>query len=178
MILKAIKFAERKHKGQTRKVSGKPYLTHPIMASYILVKYKKSKHMEELIVAMLLHDTIEDTKTTFIELAKNFTTLVASLVHELTNIDEEIKLVGKKEYLLKKMLGMSNYALVCKLIDTMVNIEDNPSQKYVEDTIVNLITLKSKRKLTKTQTEIWNDLYLKARKIDYNIKEIKKNIGL
>ena len=165
MILKAIKFAEKKHKGQTRKVSGKPYLIHPIMASYMLVKYKTSKHIEELIVAMLLHDTLEDTNTTFVEIAKKFTPLVASLVHELTNNNDEIEKVGKKVYLLKKMLGMSNYALVCKLIDTMVNIDDHPKPKYVSDTLSNLIELKQKRKLTKTQKKIWDDLYIKVRQV-------------
>jgi guanosine-3',5'-bis(diphosphate) 3'-pyrophosphohydrolase len=165
MILKAIKFAEKKHKGQTRKVSGEPYLTHPIMASYVIVKYKKSKHIEELIVSMILHDTLEDTETTFVELAKNFTPLVASLVHELTNDVNEIKRVGKKEYLLTKMLGISNYALVCKLIDTMVNIDDHPKPEYVNNTYINLIELAKKRKLTKSQISIWDDLMIKVQNI-------------
>lgn len=159
MLLKAIKFCETKHQGQVRKGSGKPYATHPIIASYLLAKYKQSHRMEELLVAMLLHDTLEDTETSFLEIAEEFTPLVASLVLELTSCEDTIAKVGKNEYLKTKMLGMSSWGLVLKLVDRLSNIMDNPSEKYLKDTDELMYYLKSNRKLTKTQECIVNDIY-------------------
>ena len=162
MILKALKFAEDKHEGQYRKGSGKPYVTHPIMVSYLLAKYKQSKHLEELIVAAILHDTLEDTDTDFIELASEFTPLVASLVLELTSDDEMIKKIGKNNYLCIKTVGMSSYGLVLKLVDRLNNISDNPKESYIKDTIKMMAYLKMKRKLSKTHKRIVDDILLEC----------------
>lgn len=154
MIYKAIKFAEAKHDGQVRKGSNLPYVTHPINVSYLLAKFKQSKNLEELMVAAILHDTIEDTNTTFIEIATEFSPLVASLVLELTSDEKEIKRVGKREYLKKKMIGISNYGLVLKLVDRLSNIMDKPWKKYIEETEEIMAYISEKRTLTKTQTAI------------------------
>lgn len=159
MIYKAIKFADDKHQGQVRKGTGKPYVTHPIMVSYLLNKYKQSKNIEELTVAAILHDTLEDTNTDFIEIAREFTPLVASLVLELTSDEEEIKKYGKNEYLIKKMLGISNYALVIKLLDRLNNVSDQPKIGYINDTLKMIEEVSAKRKLTKTQKTIMIDIH-------------------
>ena len=49
MITKALKFASEKHFGQKRKVSGLPYIVHPVMVSYLVQKYKSSERMDELV---------------------------------------------------------------------------------------------------------------------------------
>jgi len=162
MIYKAIKFAEEKHQGQVRKGSGQPYVTHPIITSYLLAKFKRSKHLEELIVSAILHDTLEDTETSFIEIANEFTPLVASLVLELTSDDDQIKLVWKNEYFKKKLLGISNYALVLKLVDRLSNVSDNPKHQYVVDTDDLMIHLLKYRKLTKTQKNIVDEIKQKC----------------
>lgn len=162
MIYKAIKFAEEKHQGQIRKGSGLPYVTHPIITSYLLAKFKRSKHIEELIVAAILHDTLEDTETTFVEIAEAFTPLVASLVFELTSDEEQIKLLGKNEYFKKKLLGISNYALVLKLVDRLSNISDNPKHQYVVDTQELVEHISKNRKLTATQKNIIKEIKQKC----------------
>ena len=98
LILKAIEFASRKHKGQVRKVSGGKYITHPLLVSYLVAQYKTSKNLETLICAALLHDTVEDTKTTYTEILKGFGIEVAQLVFELTSDPAELKRVGKVEH--------------------------------------------------------------------------------
>jgi (p)ppGpp synthase/HD superfamily hydrolase len=158
MIYKAIKFAEDKHKGQIRKVSGAPYVTHPINTSYLLAKFKRSKHIEELIAASILHDTLEDTETTFVELATEFSPLVASLVFELTSDEEQIKILGKNEYFKKKLLGISSYGLVLKLVDRLSNVRDNPKLQYIQDTIDLMNYISRKRKLTKSQKAIVEEI--------------------
>lgn len=158
MILKALKFSNRKHHGQVRKGSGAAYVTHPIAVSYLVAAYKRSKHLEELISAALLHDALEDTDTTFIEIAQKFTPLVASLVLELSNDPEQIEKVGKLEYQKKKILGMSSYGLIIKLADRLHNISDHPTDKMVADTIELLEFLKKNRKLSKTHKAIIADI--------------------
>jgi (p)ppGpp synthase/HD superfamily hydrolase len=158
LVLKAIEFASKKHKGQVRKVSNSPYVTHPLAVSYLVSSFKKSKHLDEILAACLLHDTLEDTETTFIELAKEFTPLVASLVHELTSDSIAIKELGKARYLANKMYGMSSYALVIKLADRLHNISDNPSQKMIDDTNYILTTIEQRRKLSKTHKAIIKEI--------------------
>jgi (p)ppGpp synthase/HD superfamily hydrolase len=165
-ILKALEFAVKKHEGQFRKGSGLEYVTHTIAVSYLVGKYKTSKRLEYLIIAAILHDTLEDTDTSFIELAEEFGPLVASLVLELTNDPEQIKKFGKLEYQKRKCLGISSYALVIKLCDRLHNISDQPTDKMVSDTDELLDFLKKNRNLSKTQKEIITAIEKKIEEID------------
>lgn len=158
LVLKALKFATQKHQGQVRKGSGLDYVTHTIAVSYILAAFKRSKHFEELIVAAILHDTLEDTDTTFIELATEFTPLVASLVLELSNDEEQIKLLGKLAYHKKKLVGMSSYGLVIKLADRLHNVSDQPTEKMVIETIELMEHLKENRRLSGTQFKLVEEI--------------------
>lgn len=158
LIYKAIKFAEEKHKGQVRKKSGIDYVSHPIVTSYILSNFKKSKNLGDLIAAAILHDTLEDTDTNFLEIAEEFSPLVASLVLELTSPEEEIKKLGKNEYLKKKIIGISSYGLVLKLCDRLANIMDNPKESYIIDTIDMMKYILKNRKCSKTQRLIIHEI--------------------
>lgn len=157
-IHEAIRFADKCHKGQFRKGNGLPYITHPIAVSYLLARYKASKHLEELIIASILHDVLEDTSATHVQLAKKFGPMVASIVSELTNDPVQIAQMGKLDYQTKKVLGISSYALVCKLVDRLHNISDGPSKKMVIDTVELMARLKKGRKLSKTQQRIVTDI--------------------
>lgn len=151
MTLKALLFAIERHEGQTRRGTNLPYITHPIAVSYLVAQFKRSKHLPELVAAAILHDVLEDTPTTFIELAERFTPLVASLVLELTSDQDEIDRIGKVEYLKAKMAGMSSYALTIKLADRLHNVSDRPTAKMVRDTLEILAHLRAIRRLTKSQ---------------------------
>lgn len=158
IIRKAIKFAEEKHQNQIRKMSGSPYIHHPLMVSYVAANFKKSKNLYKLIAASILHDTIEDTKTTPEEIAKEFGKLIASLVFELSDDKEEIAILGKLEYQKSKWAGLSNYGLFLKLCDRYCNILDGAGEKYLEDTSVIIKNLKRKRKLTASQRSILREI--------------------
>jgi guanosine-3',5'-bis(diphosphate) 3'-pyrophosphohydrolase len=162
MILKAIEFATKKHEGQSRRGTGEPYIVHPIMVSYILAQYKQSKNIDELICSALLHDTLEDTDTTFNEIVNEFTPLVASLVMELTSDETLISQIGKNEYLKIKLCGISNYGLILKFADRLGNISDNPSIKMVDDTIELINHVRKNRKLTASQALIAMDILSKC----------------
>lgn len=158
MVLKAIRLAEAWHAGQVRKGSNLPYVTHPVAVSYLLAKYKLSHRLEELLVAAILHDVMEDCGVSYEELEREFGTLVASLVQELTNDPAEIARVGKLEYQSAKLLTMSSWGLVLKLVDRLNNISDQPTAKMIHDTLELMARLRTYRPLTRTQQRIVADI--------------------
>ena len=154
MVLDALLFAIEQHDGQVRRGTDLPYITNRIAVSYIVAQFKRSRHLPELVTAAILHDVLEDTETSFADLATRFTPLVASLVHELTSDTAEIARVGKLEYLKSKMVGMSSYTLVIKLADRLHNISDRPTPKMVSDTLDILAHIQKARRLTATQQHL------------------------
>jgi len=85
-LIRAIRFANRKHRevGQRRKWSGKPYITHPVAVVRLLLRY--TEPTEAMLVAAALHDTVEDTNTTFDEIEEHFGKEVRDLVYWLTDV--------------------------------------------------------------------------------------------
>lgn len=80
---KALLFAYRAHEGQVRKYTGDPYITHPIAIAAIV---KSVTHTPDMIAAALLHDVVEDTDTSIIDVAVEFGEEVAELVFWLTDV--------------------------------------------------------------------------------------------
>jgi (p)ppGpp synthase/HD superfamily hydrolase len=115
---KALIFATEKHFGQTRRFTKEPYINHPKRVAEIVEQYTDD---ENLIVAAILHDALEDTPTTFDELAREFNLTIADLVWELTNDEGRIDELGKALYLLEKMIDMTDDALLIKLADRLDN---------------------------------------------------------
>ena len=135
----AIKLSTKAHSGQKRKFSNVDYIEHPFFVADILASLKISKHIDDLIVACILHDVVEDTYVTIEEIREIFGDFIASLVEELTSDIKEIKRIGKKEYLANKMLNMTSYGLVIKLSDRLHNILDLKKEypltkKYIIET--------------------------------------------
>jgi (p)ppGpp synthase/HD superfamily hydrolase len=154
MTLEAIRFAAQKHLGQIRKSSGLPYITHTIIVMEMIQRYKGcSKNIEELKCAAILHDTLEDTACDYNEIEHEFGPMVASLVLELTSDEAEIKRIGKNEYLKQKMLKMTGYAFILKLLDRMSNCLDAPRPVYLSDTI-ELIDFLLENRTTLSQRQI------------------------
>ena len=85
LLMKALSFAARKHRKQVRKGAEPiPYINHPIAVADLIVR-TGSVRDGETIAAALLHDTVEDTKTTFEELEAEFGLAIAKLVAEVTD---------------------------------------------------------------------------------------------
>ncbi len=80
LILRALSFSARKHKNQRRKgAEGSPYINHPIDVAETLWKVGCVRDIS-VIVAAILHDTVEDTETTLAEIEEHFGPVVRSLV--------------------------------------------------------------------------------------------------
>lgn len=77
MIEQAIIFATQAHKGQLRKVSQTPFILHPLAVGCILADAGES---EAVVVAGILHDTVEDTDVTLEQIRQKFGTEVADIV--------------------------------------------------------------------------------------------------
>ena len=154
---KALEFAIKYHKGQYRKNSNMPYVWHVMCVAKNVEFFKKSKNLELLLVAALLHDTYEDCEGVTLEMiAKEFGYKVAAIVEELSSDPVLVKEMGKTEYLKDKMTKMSSYALVIKLSDRLDNVKDlneaKPEfkERYKKETLDILTYIFTKRKLTKT----------------------------
>jgi len=103
-IEKAIKKATELHEGQFRKNTEKiPYISHPIEVTELLSSYTSD---EEVIVAGLLHDTIEDTEYSPKELEKEFGKKVYQIVIGVT--EPKIDSNGQKLPWVKRKAGYVN----------------------------------------------------------------------
>jgi metal dependent phosphohydrolase len=76
-IQKAIIFATKKHEGQKRKGTDIPYIVHPMEVMQILTAMDCS---QDVIIAGILHDTLEDTDTTPEEIKEAFGNAVLAIV--------------------------------------------------------------------------------------------------
>lgn len=167
MIQKAIEYAKVKHSGQNRLFSKEPYVNHPIRVMQIIDENKKTNRKEDLFIAAILHDILEETSTSEEEIEKTFGKKVLELVKELTTNEEERKKIGKTKYLLEKMSNpekMSNWGLIIKLADRLDNLSDNDKQprefkeRYFKQTKEIITELRQKRKISPTQTILLNKI--------------------
>lgn len=86
-IEKAENFAQEKHKGQIRKYTGQPYYVHCEEVARLVSTVTSN---EDMIIAALLHDTIENTNTSYQEIKSQFGSIVADYVISLTDTSKLI----------------------------------------------------------------------------------------
>ena len=123
MIKKAYVFCAKVHQGQIR-LSGEPYLIHPMEVAAVLAELKLDV---PTVVTGLLHDTLEDTLTTYEELVNVFGAEVANLVDGVTKISKiyfKTKEESQAENFRKMLLAMANdiRVLLVKLADRLHNM--------------------------------------------------------
>ena len=123
LILKAVKFSAEKHKTQRRKgTEGSPYINHPIGVAETLWNVGGVRDIS-VIVAAILHDTVEDTETTLSEIEEHFGPLVRSLVQEVTD-DKSLPKAERKRLQIEHAPRLSRGAQQIKLADKISNIND------------------------------------------------------
>ena len=119
-LMQAASFAARKHTGQTRKGDdGAPYINHPLEVANLLANVGKVADFD-ILMAAILHDTVEDTETTEEELTELFGAKVSAYVLEVT----DDKSLPKPERKQKHAPHLSNGAKHVKLADKISNITD------------------------------------------------------
>ncbi|MDF1814086.1 MAG: HD domain-containing protein [Verrucomicrobiales bacterium] len=120
-LLKAARFAAEKHSTQKRKnVAGSPYINHPLEVADHLATVGQVTD-EDILIAALLHDTVEDTQTTREEIADHFGETVASLVMECTD-DKSLEKAERKRLQIVNAPKKSDEAKMIKLADKTCNL--------------------------------------------------------
>jgi GTP diphosphokinase / guanosine-3',5'-bis(diphosphate) 3'-diphosphatase len=122
-IIKAMAFAADKHRNQRRKdTDASPYINHPIAVANVLAN---EAHIgdERVLMAAILHDTIEDTETTEQELVRHFGQEVADLVLELTD-DKKLPSAERKRLQVEHAGTLSRRAKLTKVSDKIANLRD------------------------------------------------------
>ncbi len=133
-VRSAYEFANKAHKGQAR-LSGEPYIKHPLEVTNILVSLKPD---EDSIIAGLLHDVLEDTPTEIGEIKKNFGENLVPLLKGLEKLGK-VYYRGQErqvENLRKMFLAMAKdiRVILIKLADRLHNMRtlhhlDNPDKR-------------------------------------------------
>lgn len=130
LILKAMNFAACKHRDQRRKdLEASPYINHPITLANLLWN-EAGMRDTAVIVAALLHDTVEDTQTTFAELEQDFGQEVHHLVKEVTD-DKSLPKQMRKQLQITHAARLSERAKLVVLADKVANLRDINSSSPV-----------------------------------------------
>src|SRR5438270_8253264 len=142
IIKKAYDYSLKHHDGQSR-ASGEPYLVHPLEVALVLAEMK----MDPIAVAAgLLHDSVEDTSVTILDIRKEFGEQVAHIVEGVTKIskiDFATREEQQAENLRKMMLAMVDdiRVVLIKLADrlhnmrTLEHLPPERQQKIAQETL-------------------------------------------
>jgi guanosine-3',5'-bis(diphosphate) 3'-pyrophosphohydrolase len=124
LLLDAASFAARAHDGQTRKDGETPYAVHPFRVC-LVVREVFGFDDPRMLIAALLHDTIEDTTTDFDEIAERYGSEIAAWVGYLTK-DKRLPDAERERDYLAKIKSAPWQVQVCKLADIFDNLMDIP----------------------------------------------------
>jgi GTP diphosphokinase / guanosine-3',5'-bis(diphosphate) 3'-diphosphatase len=142
LVRKAYEYSQKNHAGQHR-ASGEPYLIHPLEVALVLSEMK----MDGVAVAAgLLHDSVEDTSVTIVDIRKEFGEQVAHIVEGVTKIsqiDFSSREEQQAENLRKMMLAMVDdiRVVLIKLADRLHNMRTlehllpDRQQKIAQETL-------------------------------------------
>jgi (p)ppGpp synthase/HD superfamily hydrolase len=120
-ILDAAHFAAEKHAGQRRKgAAGEPYINHLLEVAQ-LVSWALPEPDANLVIAALLHDTIEDAGVTQEQLSQRFGADVADLVMEVTD-DKSLPKAERKRLQIEHAPQKSVRAQYIKVADKISNM--------------------------------------------------------
>lgn len=120
MIFKAIEFATKSHSGQYRKGTKIPYITHPLNVARILIDHDCPA---PVIMAGILHDTLEDTRVTFDDLQETFGKEIAELVNSVSEPNKSDWIwENRKAHTIKNLKTASQEQLILSLADKLDNI--------------------------------------------------------
>ena len=121
-VLQAVLFASIKHSQQRRKDKAQtPYINHPIEVANLLVEVGKVEDAN-VVVAALLHDTLEDTATTPTEIENCFGSKVLEIVQQVTD-DKSLPKLERKRLQIVHVPSLCTEAKLIKLADKICNVK-------------------------------------------------------
>lgn len=122
-IQKAINLATEAHDNQKRKLSGAPYITHPLSVGLILARIGAD---EEVIIAGILHDVLEDSKMEGLRniISEKFGERTLKIVRDVTEEDKKLSWKKRKQLAMDHIPEMSKESLLVKSADVLHNMAD------------------------------------------------------
>ena len=117
---KAIDFAVYAHRNQLRKGTDIPYIAHPVGVAMLL---QTVNCPEELVIAGLLHDTIEDTEITMEDIRLEFGDNIAKIVKGCSEPDKSLSWEERKAHTLEHLKTASDEIRLVTLADKLHNIQ-------------------------------------------------------
>ncbi len=167
LVEKAYKFAKKLHEGQFR-VSGEPYIIHPVEVAKILVGLEVDTHT---LIAAFLHDVLEDTDTKPETIEKLFGSDVLTLVQGVTKLGKlqfKSKEERQAENFRRLFIAMANdmRVIFLKLADRLHNMrtlnfmETQKQKKIAQETLDIFAPLANRLGIYKIKAEL-EDLSLR-----------------
>lgn len=167
LVEKAYKFAKKLHEGQFR-VSGEPYIIHPVEVAKILVGLEVDTHT---LIAAFLHDVLEDTDTNPETIEKLFGPDVLTLVQGVTKLGKlqfKSKEERQAENFRRLFIAMANdmRVIFLKLADRLHNMrtlnfmETQKQKKIAQETLDIFAPLANRLGIYKIKAEL-EDLSLR-----------------
>lgn len=123
-LFEALSLAAYAHRAQSRKGSGEPYVNHLIDVAAILTRIAGVRD-EDILIAALLHDVIEDTEVTAAEVESQFGPRVRALVVALTD-DKSLPKLERKRLQIVHMRDAEHDARLIKIADHCSNVATLP----------------------------------------------------
>lgn len=165
--LTALDVVIKYHSGNLRKDKKTPYVTHPLIVMHLV--YEMDVKDENILIAALLHDLLEDSEITESEIVNTFNTKVLALVKELTvakNPNWDLQTKTKKK--IESIKKLSNDAAIIKFADMLHNnthlvmqIKQTPEiEKYFK------AGFKHKAKLERARLEQFKKYHTHIKQID------------
>ena len=119
LIFDAIEFSSKAHRGQFRKGTKIPYIFHPMSVAKLLLEFA---YDQDIVIAGILHDTIEDTPVTADDIRKKFNENIARLVIGASEKNKKDTWDNRKKETLVKLASAPLDLLALSCADKLDNI--------------------------------------------------------
>jgi (p)ppGpp synthase/HD superfamily hydrolase len=198
-----LEFAYEKHKDQKRKYTNEPYINHPINVATIIED--AFSHTPELyiysdklpvrintVIGAWLHDVVEDTNTSFVEIEEKFGIHIRNILYYVTNISKPTdgnRKIRKKIDMIHNFQGPVE-SIMIKLADIIDNcngiMKRDPEfgKKYLKEKqhfLSKILTdnhyFKFRNTLDKPLFDVFEYLYIKARTVIDNEEKMENEIN-
>ncbi len=123
LLFRALNYSAEQHKAQRRKgMESVPYINHPIKVTAIISQFIPQAS-DELIVASILHDVVEDTDATIDDIKNMFGDTIAGIVQEVTD-DKSLPKAESKRKQIENASKLSLNAKIIRICDKIANVRD------------------------------------------------------